>query len=255
MMTPDEPAREKLALAGRRVLVADDNPVNRTFAARLLKQLGCTVALAEDGHQAEQMHAQTCYDLILMDCDMPRMDGYEATRCIRRTEGEKRRTPIVALTACVSPEGRENCIAAGMDDFIAKPAQKQELARALVRWLSPMPVRADDSSSETRDELEAVREMFGKDFAELAVLYLTDSPVRLDALRAAGTANDAVQTAKLAHAFSGSCASIGASALSRMCREMEGAAKSGPLREFKQRMVAIEVEHLRISERLRTLLQ
>ena len=97
--------------------------------------------------------------------------------------------------------------------------------------------------------------MFGKDFAELALLYLADSPARVTALRTAGTANDPAQTAKIAHAFSGSCASIGASALSQMCRELEVVAKSGALEEFGRRMTAIEAEYLRICERLRALLQ
>lgn len=252
---PQTQKSEEPALAGRRILVADDNPVNRKFAARLLEQLGCIVALAEDGRQAEQMHAQSGYDLILMDCDMPQLDGYEATRRIRRAEGERRHTPIVALTACASPSDRGNCIAAGMDDFIAKPAQKRELVRTLTRWLFQASPCAEDSSPEARDELEAVRDMFGKDFAELGLLYLTDSPARVAALRAAGTADDPAQTAKIAHAFSGSCASIGASALSRMCRELEVAAKSGALKEFRQKMTAIEAEYLRVSERLRALLQ
>lgn len=252
---PQARKSEEPVLAGRRILVADDNPVNRKFAARLLEQLGCIVALAEDGRQAEQMHAQSGYDLILMDCEMPQLDGYEATRRIRRTEGERRHTPIVALTACASPGDRENCIAAGMDDFIAKPAQKRELARTLTRWLPQASPCLGDYSPEARDELEAVRDMFGKDFAELGLLYLTDSPARVAALRAAGTADDPGHTAKIAHAFSGSCASIGASALSRMCRELEVAAKSGALEEFGQRMTAIEAEYLRVSARLRALLQ
>jgi CheY-like chemotaxis protein len=124
------------AIARGRVLVAEDNPVNQRAAARMLEVLGCTVEVAATGREAvEKVHAGR-YDLVLMDCQMPDMDGYEATREIRRREAQGRpHTPIVAMTAHALPGDREKCFEAGMDDFVAKPIRKELIAEVIDRHL------------------------------------------------------------------------------------------------------------------------
>jgi PAS domain S-box-containing protein len=117
------------------VLVADDNAVNQKVAAWMLEKLGCRVDIVADGAEALQMTAHVPYDVIFMDCQMPQMDGFEATARIRAREGHERRTPIVALTASAMQEDRDRCLDAGMDDHLPKPLTQAQLRVALERWV------------------------------------------------------------------------------------------------------------------------
>jgi CheY-like chemotaxis protein len=129
------------SFAGRRVLVAEDDPVNAEVTRATLLHYGIDVVLVPDGEQAVAEQARQPFDLILMDCQMPRMDGFEATRQIR--EGEKlrgaQRTPVVALTAHAMAGYRDECLQAGMDDYLAKPFEAAALRQMLGRWLSDQP--------------------------------------------------------------------------------------------------------------------
>jgi len=120
----------------KRILVAEDNPVNQKLATRVLEKFGCRVEMAGDGRQAVEKWQESRYDLILMDCQMPELDGYEAAAEIRRLENSfgKPRTPIVAMTANALDGDREKCLSAGMDDFLSKPVQIEKLHQALMRW-------------------------------------------------------------------------------------------------------------------------
>jgi PAS domain S-box-containing protein len=120
---------------GCRVLVAEDNRVNQRVAAGLLEKFGCLVDIAPNGKEAVKMSSQSPYDLILMDCRMPEMDGFEAAREIRRRGGLAGRTPIVAVTASVAERDRQQCFAAGMDDCLSKPIRLDALSEALQKWL------------------------------------------------------------------------------------------------------------------------
>jgi CheY-like chemotaxis protein len=119
-----------------RVLVVEDDMVNQMIIEDMLKVLGCEVQVVGNGEEAVRAAAQQQQlDLIFMDCHMPVMDGYEATRCIRLEEGvHGKRRPIVALTADTLQEDRERCLASGMDDFISKPVSRQQLAATISRW-------------------------------------------------------------------------------------------------------------------------
>ncbi|MFZ1326721.1 MAG: response regulator, partial [Candidatus Contendobacter sp.] len=122
---------------GRRVLLVEDNLVNQLLCQEMLAQLGLSVTVANNGWEALAALADQSYDLVLMDCQMPEMDGYEATRAIRSREREQNREilPIIALTAHAMPGDREKCLEAGMDDYLMKPFHEQELIALLVRWL------------------------------------------------------------------------------------------------------------------------
>jgi CheY-like chemotaxis protein len=118
-----------------RVLVAEDNPVNQKVAVWLLEKLGLRPDVAANGREVLKMLEMAPYDLVFMDCQMPEMDGYEATREIRRGERVGRRVVIVAMTAEAMAGARESCLASGMDDHIAKPVNLEDLFNALQKWL------------------------------------------------------------------------------------------------------------------------
>ncbi|CAG0958568.1 two-component system, sensor histidine kinase [Myxococcaceae bacterium] len=129
------PLAARPANARPRVLVAEDNPVNQKLARRMLEKLGFEVELVENGLDAVKAMSSGSYDAILMDCQMPRMDGFEATREIRRREGPGRHTPIIAVTANAMPGDRERCLDAGMDDYVPKPVRREVLADTLRRLI------------------------------------------------------------------------------------------------------------------------
>ena len=120
--------------AGLRILLAEDNPTNQMLARLILEALGCTVTVASDGEAAVDSFRQETPDLVLMDCQMPRLDGYAATRALRALEGAGPRTPVIALTANATSDDREKCTAAGMDGFVGKPIHSEELRALLARW-------------------------------------------------------------------------------------------------------------------------
>jgi two-component system, sensor histidine kinase and response regulator len=120
-----------------RVLVAEDNEINRRVLAGMLRRIGCEVAFAVDGREALQLLAQRDFDLVLMDCQMPELDGFEASREIRALGGVHADLPIIALTANVLPSDREACLAAGMNDFLSKPVKLDVLRAAVQRWSRP----------------------------------------------------------------------------------------------------------------------
>jgi CheY-like chemotaxis protein len=131
------PRRSAAEDGGRlRVLVVEDNWVNQKIAVRVLGKRGHDAATADDGRQALERFRQERFDLVLMDIQMPEMDGYEAARLIRTLEGERRRTPIIALTAFATPADRTRCFEAGMDAHLAKPIDPQELDRVIREVMS-----------------------------------------------------------------------------------------------------------------------
>ena len=127
-----------------RILVAEDNPVNQQLARAMLLRLGYQTDVAGNGEEAVEAVMNLPYDLVLMDCQMPVMDGFEATRVIRDREGTVRHTTIVAVTANAMEGDRERCLTAGMDDYLAKPFRAGDLRRVLERWIAMSPDAADD---------------------------------------------------------------------------------------------------------------
>ena len=131
---------EQPTTAGMPVLLADDNEVNRLVAGETLRRLGCEVTVAEDGQQALDLLQQQAFAVVLMDCQMPVMDGYESTRQIRRLPSDSRNVPVIALTAHAMAGDRDKCLAAGMNDYLAKPFSLETLQKKLQRWTGRVPV-------------------------------------------------------------------------------------------------------------------
>ncbi len=242
-----------------RVLVADDNAVNQRVAARMLSRAGCRVDAASDGREALDLVGKINYDIILMDCMMPHMDGYEATQAIRKMEGHPATVPIVAMTANAMQGDRERCLAAGMDDYLAKPVRAEELKTILERWGSrvgasqtPPPPEAIMPKA-TRSPgpidltvLEGFRDLQEPGapdvITEFIDLFLGDLPSRLIAIREAATLGDTEQARAAAHALKSSSAYIGALQLSRKCKELEAAARAGDLELALQFSEEVESE-------------
>jgi CheY-like chemotaxis protein len=136
--TRSVPVREAPRFEGRRVLVVDDNAINCRLAESLLRRQGCVVEVAHDGREALERWARGSFELVLMDCNMPEVDGLEATRRIREIEKSegRARTPVVALTADAMDSEREHCLSAGMDDHVSKPVREERLREVLSHYLA-----------------------------------------------------------------------------------------------------------------------
>jgi signal transduction histidine kinase/DNA-binding response OmpR family regulator/HPt (histidine-containing phosphotransfer) domain-containing protein len=228
MSTADETVAET-RLAGLRVLLVEDNAINEKVARRILERWGCTVDSAADGRAAVEAISRATYDVVLMDVQMPEMDGYEATAEIRRRESG-RRTPIVAMTAHAMQGDAEKCLAAGMDDYVAKPVQPAALEAALRRWagqpIAPAPP-AEPIFDPTRleelvgDDADFRRQVLGE-FLEMAPKLLA----RVDGSVAAC---DAAGIAAASHSLKGSARTLGADAFGAACAELETLGREGVL--------------------------
>jgi signal transduction histidine kinase/CheY-like chemotaxis protein len=223
------------------VLVVDDNVINQKLAARLLEKMGYRVDVADDGHAAVAAVERRRYAVVLMDCQMPGLDGYDATREIRTTEGMDRHTPIIAMTAGAMVGDREKCLEAGMDDYITKPMTVAALAGALAQQIHsadgggergprpaasltrPAPATASRPVLDL-EVFEGLRELGQDDVENLVMLFLAETRARLGALRGALDAGDRGPVRRLAHSLVGSSASFGALTLAEHCRALEHAA-------------------------------
>jgi two-component system sensor histidine kinase/response regulator len=219
-----------------RVLVVEDHIINRKVCVSLLNALQVHSDVAHDGVEALEMMAKTSYDVVLMDCQMPRMDGLEATRVWRSRE-VTHRVPIIAVTAHATPQDRAACLDAGMDDFLTKPVELARLGGVLRRWmgLEVHPVVESNRSeveeaSTIRARIAEIKPMFSQSsLRDLAQEFEREALVDLAALEAAVARADAVAADHAAHRLKGSCHNIGANRTASTCARVVAMARSRAL--------------------------
>jgi PAS domain S-box-containing protein len=221
-----------------RVLLAEDHPINQRVAGRLLEEQGHEVTIVGDGRAAVRAAGSGAFDLILMDVQMPEMDGFEATAAIREAErASGRRVPIVALTAHAMKGDRERCLEAGCDDYLSKPIDSARLHAMLDRLGGRPgdPPRGAGQESHNRDfDRHAALGMLGGDGAlldELLALFFEDSPRLMGELRSAAANGDQAAVMRLAHTISGAAANFAASGVDEAASRLHARARAGELSE------------------------
>jgi len=266
------------------VLVAEDNPVNQEVAVAMLEPLGCQVTVAADGHEALAALERQSFDLVLMDCQMPVLDGFAATTAWRQRESAAghRRIPIIALTADVMKGMRERCQAMGMDDYLSKPFERAQLVAVLQRWLpvsipsdaaptspvadtvastaatppaTPPPTALDPADSPLDEcalaQIRALRRpgqpsVLGK----VIGLYLDSAPALLQQLRAAVEAGDGEALRQVAHSLKSSSANLGATQLAACCKELEQRGRDWCLEGVAALLAEVDGHYGRVREAL-----
>jgi PAS domain S-box-containing protein len=253
-------APEPSAVTGRSVLLAEDNAINRRLATRLIEKQGCTVLPATDGHEVLELLARETVDLILMDVQMPGLDGLEATRRIREREqrtGEH--VPIVVLTAHAMKGDRERCLAAGADDYLAKPIAPASLAAVLDRYLVLSAARVAgreeldgerplDFEALLMDRLEGDRELLG----EMAKMFESEAGTLVGKTRAALERGDFPALLRTVHTLKGAVANFGTGPAFRAAEELEAAARGGSAERAMEAREKLESELRRLQASLQT---
>jgi len=250
------------ALRQFRVLVAEDNRTNQMVAAGMLAMNNCVCEFASNGREAVEAAKRTRFDMILMDCSMPEMDGYEATAHIRLHEETLGiRTPLVAMTANTQRGDAEKCMAAGMDDYLAKPITLLELRHKLQKWLpghggmhpapteTPQERHGDTPQGVPLDRavFDKLREILGAALPHAVSPFLEDSPVYLNELEQAVYANDAETARARAHALKGSSGNLGATELSAQAQRIEELAIARRLDQVPPLLPALRAEYNQVA--------
>ncbi|MBV8889133.1 MAG: PAS domain S-box protein [Alphaproteobacteria bacterium] len=253
-----------------RILVVEDNPINQDVATGLLETMGCRTVTAPNGRSALKAFAQDKFDLILMDCEMPVMDGFEATRRIRDLErlvgelpgdgGRRPRIPIIALTAHAVTEVQQSCRDAGMDDFLMKPFDELQMTEALQRWLAPSDAAAPATAAAVPiaapaiepalpvvevavlEKIRAIGTNGGSLLERVVSQFATVGAPLTAAIRENADAGDAEAVWKAAHSLKSSAAALGARQLSGRCAEIESLARRSGTDPVKPLLDALDAE-------------
>jgi two-component system sensor histidine kinase/response regulator len=245
-----------------RVLLAEDVPANQKVALSMLKRLGLLAQVAHNGQQALELLSERTFDLVLMDCRMPVMDGYRATREIRsRPDGKE--IPIIALTANATPQDRQRCLDEGMNEVLTKPFQLQELAVILNDWLGLSPAAAHAGGTVRPKAAPAVidsqafqrmQSQLGDDFNEVIDAVFTSSEDILERLKRYPDDLGTEELSRLAHSLKSACANIGGAALSDQAAGLEQAAGREDEAALRGRIEALETAYKQMHEAIEQLL-
>ncbi|MDP9419355.1 MAG: response regulator [Actinomycetota bacterium] len=258
------PAEPRLG-SGVHLLVVDDDAVNQKVAVHMLEGQGHRVDVAADGAEAVEAVGRVRYAAVLMDCQMPDMDGYEAAQAIRALEGADRHTPIIAMTAGAMVGDRERCVAAGMDDYVTKPVWRDELLAAVGRWTKAGDTPgADTRSSRAGDPAQpdgsevldpatiaGLRELDGEEMANLVETFSGRTVGLVEKLRGSIEGGDSVAVARTCHTLKGASATLGASTLAELFGELEEAALTQGLAGGANILQRLEAEVRRVRPALR----
>jgi CheY-like chemotaxis protein len=237
----------KAASSSLRILLAEDNAMNQKVALRMLDRLGYSADVAANGLEALEALERQPYDVVLMDVQMPELDGLDASRRICERWPPETRPRIVAMTANAMPEDREACLAAGMNDYVAKPIRADELAAALKR-VKPLQGTGNGKSDSARISfdraaLENLTDLGGDAFlAEVIDTFLADAPTLLEALRRSLDNGATEELRRTAHTLKSNGATLGAETFAELCRELEQQAKTKKLAAASDLVGRIEQE-------------
>jgi len=243
-----EPQRQRT----ERILLAEDNSVNQKVALGQLRKLGFAADAVGSGFEVLEALRRGTYDIVLMDCHMPEMDGYEATTEIRRREGAQ--PWIIALTANAISGDREACLAAGMDDYVSKPVRLADLSDALERACQQLKKRTETTSAIDPESLAILENLEGDTgeslLGEVGRLFVEQAPTIVQGLRAALAQADAHRVAMQVHELKSSCGQFGAHRLQGLCATIERLARGGSLHSVPALLVSAETEVLRVAAAL-----
>lgn len=240
--TPSESEKQLCGIKDAHVLLAEDNPVNQKLARSMLNVFGCRVTVVNDGIEVLECFKRENFDLILMDCMMPKMDGYTAAQHIRHLEAASNKppVPILALTANAMEGDREKCLAAGMSDYLSKPifmeALRDKISQLLASRGRSAPIEtqaapvAENKVKFDPELLANMRKMGGdKLISEVLRLFYQNIPQLIEQLAAGARSQDASAVRQAAHSMKSSTAVVGALSLSELARDIEHAARDGTL--------------------------
>jgi two-component system, sensor histidine kinase and response regulator len=250
-------ARPVAAANAMRILIAEDNIVNQKVAVNQVQKLGCQVDVVGNGQAALDAMAANHYDLVLMDCQMPELDGYEATTRLRLREGDSGHTVVVAMTAHAIEGDREKCLACGMDDYLSKPLRFEDLSTIVKKYQPVRPVaegapvaqrRAETPAGPaiTLDRIEALRDLGGDDSDDILTDLIDTFTANAAHIQAEATASLAAgrgaDLARAAHTLRGSCSNFGAQPLQGLAQQLETLARTPEF--FESAQARAEAEHL-----------
>ncbi|MCP4109948.1 MAG: response regulator [Desulfobacteraceae bacterium] len=250
-------AEEISLILGTRVLLVEDNVANQKAGAWMLEKIGCHVDTAFNGLEGIKKLGESSYDIVFMDLQMPEMDGYEAAKEIRtREKASEFRLPIIAMTANVMKDSREECMEVGMDDYISKPVRKDELMKILLHWLK-LKKKVEYHSEKTEQSAQSEEPeslVFNSEDAlsrydrEVDILkeiiddYLYAAPDQLKTVRSSLEEEDLTATSEVAHSLKGGASYIGAERLRDVASEIEIASKAGELVKTRELFEIINIE-------------
>ena len=252
--------------SAHRILVAEDNAVNQVLAARILERLGYPYEIATDGREAVEAWRTGAFTMVLMDCMMPVMDGFQAARAIRELErSTAQHTPIIAMTADAMVGTRERCMQAGMDDYLAKPVEPGQLDRTLRGWIQRVtdldqaleegtaqhkPVGVSTLKPDLRGRLLRMGVEDEDDIRELVQIFLDDTRSRAEQLHVALDTGDAERLQRVAHALKSSAAYLGAEELCQLCLELEERGRESELDAAQDLLSALPLVLRQLSDAL-----
>ena len=252
----DTPAPVVRAPRPARVLLVEDDKINQMVALNQLEYLGYCADVVDGGEAALRAIDRTAYDIVLMDCQMPAMDGYQTSALIRKREGQQRHATIIAMTAHAMEGDREKCLDAGMDDYITKPVDLKILAEKLNQWLTrtPAPISEAPPASPPRSSLVRIDATLVADLREIsrkcgydvlrkaAEIFFSEAPQRIADLRATIGVHDLARAAQIAHQLKGAAGCVGITSVRELCAEIEANSRKGNAENTEALLRDIETE-------------
>ena len=258
VILPQVAKKESIVYLGSRILVVEDNRASQQVAIGMLERLGCSMDIAGNGREALERLTRRSYDLILMDCHMPEMNGFEATRQIRALQGESANLPIIAMTANAQQGDSDQCLAAGMNDYLAKPFKLNALKEKLQLWLgreTNQPAMTVSSAVDNQQVLDGkmlrqLREEIGIAFVKMVTFFLEDAPGQLEAIIQAIAVEDAPALAELAHSLKGAGRNLGANQFAAIAKKLEELGRKGSIQGAEELSLALSGEYERVKSAL-----